>query len=205
MANTNALPRPAALAMPNEDPFLALLPVLTQAARIRFRGLRCSDHKDDVICETLALAWAWHCRLTARRQNPATFAVTFARLAARAVDAARRLAGQERARDVLSRACQRRGHGFRVMSLSALESTLADALADNTRSPVPLQVQFRTDFTVWSGRLASRQRLILERLALGHGTTEVAATFGVSPARISQMRGELRRSYLNFLKDSPAR
>jgi hypothetical protein len=204
MANANPPPLPAPLAKPDEDTFLALLPVITQAARIRFRGLRCPNLKEDVICETRALAWAWYCRLVARGRNPAMFAVTFARLAALAVGAGRRLAGQERARDVLSWVCQRRGDGFRVTSLPALEATLADALADNTQSPVPVQVQFRTDFAVWSGRLASRHQQIIEQLALGHGATEVAAHFGVSSARISQMRGEFRRSYLNFLNGSAA-
>jgi hypothetical protein len=198
------LPRhaPADLPDPRHAHFLTLLPAVRSAARTRFRYVSCPDRRDDLVLEAVALAWAWHARLVARGRDPAAFAATFARLAARAVAGGRRLAGQEPARDVLSRACRRR-HGFAVEPLPVVapsgSSPLAEALSDNTRSPVPVQAQFRVDFPTWLDRLAARDRRIVVRLAVGHRTSEVAAAVGLSAARVSQLRGEFRRSYLSFL------
>jgi hypothetical protein len=183
--------------------FLAILPVIRSVARLRVRHLRCLDQRDDVICEVVAVAWKWHLGLFARGRNPADFTVPFAQLAVRAVVCGRRLCGRAPVRDVMSGSCQRR-HGFLVAMFPhgpAWPDAFTDALADNTRSPVPDQAQFRIDFADWVRRLPPRRRRVLERLAAGHRTSEVARTFGVSPARIAQIRGALRRDYLRFLRE----
>ena len=48
---------------PRHAPFLELLPKLQTHATIVFRTVRCPDQKADKICETIALAWKWYCRL----------------------------------------------------------------------------------------------------------------------------------------------
>jgi hypothetical protein len=115
----------------------------------------------------------------------------------------RRLCGQAPVRDVMSVSCRRR-HGFSVEMFPqapAWSDVLAEALADNTQSPVPDQVQFRVDFADWVRRLPPRRRRILELLAAGHRTSEVARTLGVSGARISQTRRALQNGYLRFLRE----
>jgi hypothetical protein len=163
--------------------------------------------RDDLVCEAVALAWAWYVRLRARGRDPAAFPATFARLAAQAAASGRRLCGQEPARDPLSWVCRRR-RGFATLPLPGPSRPagfgLDDALADNTRSPVPTQAQFRADFPAWLGRLPARDRAVALRLAVGHRTGEVAAAFGLTAARVSQLRGEFRRSYLSFLASPPA-
>jgi hypothetical protein len=187
--------------------FLSLLPVIRGVARAYFRDVRCGHRREDAVGEAVALAWGWYTRLAARGKDPASFPATFARLAARAVASGRRLAGQDRANDVLSPTCGRR-RGFAVVGIPAAApaagTELADALADNTRSPVPVQAQFRADFPAWRARLGERDRFVADQLALGHGTGVVARMVGVTPARISQLRGELRRDYLSFLAGRPA-
>jgi DNA-directed RNA polymerase specialized sigma24 family protein len=207
--SSNSL-RPAKPALPVEPmqaAFLILLPTIVSIARLQFRHLRCPHRQEDCIHEAVALAWKWHRRLVERGRSAADFIVTFARLAARAVNSGRRLCGQEPIRDVMSRVCQHR-HGFFVSPLpdghTKLGTTIVDALAENTQSPVPVQVQFRSDFPAWTQRLSPRTRQVVEQLILGHQTQDVARIFGVSSARISQMRSELRKDYLHFLHDSPA-
>ena len=104
----------------------------------------------------------------------------------------------------MSRVCRQR-HGHRVGELpdgAVWPGVFEDALADNRQSPVPVQVQFRTDFADWTQRLPARKQQILKQLAIGERTEDVARSFGVSSARISQMRGELRQDYLHFLSES---
>ena len=71
--------------------------------------------------------------------------------------------------------------------------TLAD---DNW--PILDQVAFRCDFPAWLKTLAPRDRNIARALAEGGRTIDVAKRFGVSLARISQLRRELERSWLAF-------
>jgi hypothetical protein len=201
-------PAPARPADNRHAGFLAVLPAVHRAARLRFRHVRCDGRRQDLMAEAVALAWLWFARLAARGKDPAAFVTTFARLAARAAACGRRVAGQEPVRDALSWACRRR-HGFAVRPLPesphAPATGLEDALADNTRSPVPAQVQFRADFPAWLARLPVRDRLVVVRLALGHRTSEVAGAVGVTPARVSQLRGQFRRSYLAFLEGPDGR
>jgi hypothetical protein len=182
--------------------FLALVPVIRSVARTYFRGIRCSHGRDDAVCETVALAWRWHVRLAARGRDAAQFPITFARLAAKAVACGRRLAGGDRINDVMTLACRWR-RGFAVVGLPAASpapgTEIAEALAANTKSRVSDLVQTRLDLADWRAGLRKRTRLIVDQLALGHGTGDVARMVGLTAARVSQLRDELRRNFLRFL------
>jgi hypothetical protein len=62
----------------------------------------------------------------------------------------------------------------------------------------PDAVAYRLDVPVFLGTLPERDRRIAMTLADGHGTTETAGKFGVSPGAISQARTRLRRKYDEF-------
>jgi hypothetical protein len=183
--------------------FSKLLPIVRAAAWRRFRQVPCPDRRADLLAEAVALAFSWFVRLHRRGKDPAAFIGTLAELAARAVSCGRRLAGQEPARDVLSFAAGRAG-GFHIVRLGgggALSPELEKALAGNARTPVPDQVSFRLDVPRWVRGLPPAKRRAVGLLAVGHGTAEVAGRLGVTPARVSQLRGELKASYLAFLSD----
>ncbi|HJZ53795.1 MAG TPA: transposase DNA-binding-containing protein [Gemmataceae bacterium] len=75
---------------------------------------------------------------------------------------------------------------------------LAEALSGNTRTPVPAQVAFRLDFPRWRSGFGRRARAVLDALAAGGRTNEVARELGLSPARVSQMRREFERGWKAF-------
>lgn len=185
-----------------QNAFVQLLPTIQSVVRTSLRLIRCSDRKEDLLCEAVAISWKWYRRLVGRGRDPAEFIVTFARLAARAVLNGRRLAGQVRARDAYSRMSYRKG-GFNPQHVSprllCIGTPFAEALADNTQSPVPQQVQFRCDFPAWRNFLPLRKQQIIALLALGHRTKDVADAMRITPARVSQMRSEFQRDYLQFL------
>ena len=207
--SSSVLPAPESLAADRVgQAFIAIWPVVRGVARGYFRDVRCPARRDDLVAEAVALAFAWCRRLVTSGRDPTAFPGALARLAVRAAACGRRAAGQERVTDVLSAACRRR-LGFAVVPLPAgsppVAPEIADALAGHTKAPVPAQVQFRVDFGDWLAGLPALKRRIASRLAAGHRTRDVAAEFAVTPARISQMRTELRSDYLRFLTGQPGR
>jgi hypothetical protein len=125
----------------------------------------------------------------------------------------------ERAKDVCSRCAQKR-HGFRVESLPTSTRTghdqlyaaphgqqvldaVEERLRDNAITPVPEQVAFRLDWPAWLATRTERDRRIVDRLALGEGTGEVAREFGVSPGRVSQLRREFHEDWERFGQGRP--
>ncbi len=197
--------------------FLTLLPRILLHGRVAFRHLRCPHQKEEALGEMVALSWWWFVRLERRGKDAARFPSTLASFAARAVNSGRRLTGQEKAKDVLSPSAQRR-HGFHVQSLPTsvgashetlyavphgqqLHDACEERLRDNRRSPVPDQVAFRLDFPAWLGTVTERDRHLVEDLALGHRTLDLAGKYGLSPARISQKRREFHDGWASFCDD----
>jgi hypothetical protein len=185
---------PAALARLQAAFLDLVLPKVLSHGRVYFRHLRSAELKEEYIAEMIALTWKWHCRLAERGKDAARFPTALATFAARAVRSGRRLAGMDRAKDVLSPSTQQR-QGFAVGKLpdcSTLDgSPLDEALHDNTQSPVVEQVCFRLDFPSWRASRNERDQHILDELMLGERTLDVAARHGITAARVSQLRREL--------------
>jgi hypothetical protein len=194
-------------ASPNPDvqtAFLALLPKIERVARFHFRHCPRADRKQDCISETVALSWLWHRRLIAQGRDPSAFATALARLAAITVKSGRKLCGQESARDALSPVCQRR-RGFVVTRLpdenGLSGGAFADALRDNTQTPVPDQVQFRCDFCDWRTTLDDRGRRMVDAMMEGNTSAGLATRFGVTAGRIAQLRRTFHDSYHAYCGD----
>ena len=78
------------------------------------------------------------------------------------------------------------------------DNPLSDALIDNTRSPVPEQVQFRLDFPAWFRTRTDRDRRLIGDMAMGQRTLDLSRRYGLSPGRISQLRREFHDDWLRF-------
>jgi hypothetical protein len=157
------------------------------------------------------VAWTWFLRLAQRGKDAARFVGTLARYAARAVRCGRRLRGSESLRDILSRQAQKR-HGFTVGSLPistrvAMDDIYAvpggqreldeyeERLADNAMTPPPDAAAFRIDFPVFLNDLSDRDRKMAAMLSLGHTVKHVAREFGITPARVTQLRVDWCRDW----------
>jgi hypothetical protein len=186
--------------------FLSILPRIERHGRVCFRTRSWHDQQE-AISEMVALCWKWFLRLAERGKDATRFPSVLATFAARAVYNGRRLAGTCKAKDALSPVAQRR-HGFavgRLPDVSTLNGNpLFDALHDNTRSPVADQVAFRFDFPAWLATLGARNRNIAQDMAQGHRTGELADAYGLSPARVSQLRREFHCDWQSFCGDLPA-
>jgi hypothetical protein len=181
--------------------FLVLLPRVELHGRVVFRHLRCREARREAVAEMVALCWLWFLRLAGKGKDAAEFVSMLATYAARAVKAGRRLCGQERAKDVLSPRAQRR-RGFTVGVLpdhsSLFGNVFDEALIDNTQTPVADQVSFRCDFPAWRRSRSDRDRLVIDTLMVGERPLAVARQFGVSPARVSQLRRDFQQDWRRF-------
>jgi hypothetical protein len=179
--------------------FLAMVPSIRRCAEVAFADLR-GDHRDDAIQEVLANACVAFARLLERGLGNKAFATVLARFAIAQVRAGRRVGTPLNCRDVLSEHARRRNH-FKVERLDRFDTTNAswtEAVVEDHHTPVFDQVAFRIDFPEWLSRLSGRNRRIAETLAEGATTQEVAARFGISAGRVSQLRRELHGSWRNF-------
>lgn len=201
--NREATPLTTMFSSPATDlhaAFLTHLPRIDAHARFAVRHVPCADERAELTCEVIALAWKHFTALSRRGRDPTAFVTTLALRCSQAVRAGRRLIRADSARDVLSRVARAR-HGFTITGLcrmSRLDPRLAEALSDNTRTPVPEQVAFRADYPQWRARFRRRDRQVLDALAAGGRTTEVARRFGLSAGRVSQLRRRFAASWEDF-------
>ena len=156
----------------------------------------------------LALSWKHFADLSRRGRHPERFVTTLALRCSQAVRGGRRVAGSEGVRDVLSPIAGCRGR-FAVKSLHdhAPEKggVVSEALTVDPRARVPDQAALRVDFPRWRSGFGSRDRAVLDALAGGDRPGEVAVGFGISPARISQLREVFRDSWRAFHNGAAAK
>jgi DNA-directed RNA polymerase sigma subunit (sigma70/sigma32) len=72
-----------------------------------------------------------------------------------------------------------------------------DALADTRQSSPADQAAFRSDTREWLESLGDKGRIV-EEMALGESTKDLARRYKKSEGRISQIRGEAAESYRKF-------
>ncbi|MBL8794058.1 MAG: hypothetical protein JNM56_09135 [Planctomycetia bacterium] len=184
-----------------QNRFLLMLPRIVTHAKIFFRQVPCRTKREEFVAETVALAWQWHLRMAAQGKDARQFVSVLATFAARAAKSGRKLAGMNKAKDAMNERTQMK-RGFVVGKLpdfSTLNTNpLAEALIDNTRTPIPDAIQFKLDFPAWRRTRSRRDRKIIYDMMLGHGTNHLARKHGLSASRISQMRNELKVDYEKY-------
>jgi hypothetical protein len=196
--------------------FLSILPRIITHARIVCRGERCPARKDDFISETVATAWQAFVRLAERGKDARQFPSVLASFAARGVKSGRRLTGQLKAKDVCSERAQLL-HGFQVERLPAstrhsfqdvygihgqrVMDVFEERLQHNLQTPVDEQVAFRCDLPAWLLTRTARDRHLIRDMAANERTLALARKYGLSPARVSQLRREFHDDWERFTAD----
>lgn len=178
--------------------YLAVMPRVSYLARRRFAYLR-PEQREDAVAEAIAAGFQAYLSMKRCGRLKLIGTVGFARNAVRHVVAGRRVGSSQAGRDVMSDLGRRR-HGLRVSSLDVnpTDNTdvgwLREAVADR-QTPVPEQVAIRVDGGHWLATLPGRDKKMIEALAAGDVAVKVAKRFGISPARLSQLRKEWAKSW----------
>lgn len=178
--------------------FLAMLPAIRRQARISFRSVP-SEARDELVQEVVANCLMAYRRLVQLGKTDIAYPSALARFAVKQVRAGRRIAGRLAARDVLSE----HGHfkRYRVSRLGHLDRAdngWQEIVVEDRRAGPAEIAACRIDFESWLRTLPRRQRKIALRLALGESTSGAAKLFGVTAARISQLRLWLKENWQHF-------
>lgn len=184
--------------------FLTLLPVIERSIRVAFRQLK-GDHRDEAVQEAICHCCQAYARLCQQGRGGVANASSLARYAVAHYRVGRRVSQALNVKDVMSPHCQYR-KGVRVESLAASERPTAEwqeMLVENRQvSPADLAAS-RIDYPAWLSTLGPFRRRIAETLATGETTRQAALQFGVSPARISQLRREFLNAWEAFHAPQP--
>ena len=183
----------------NHAAFVMMLPTIRRAAQISFRKLR-PELRDELIEEVIANAFVAYARLAAQGQADRALPSPLARFAIAQVRAGRRVGNRLRIREVLSHYAQYQ-QGFRVERLDVFdeEENCWEQIVVEDRRATPADVAAcRLDFSAWLRLLPTCRRKIALALAAGETTKGAAEQFGLSPARISQLREWLKKSWERF-------
>ena len=176
--------------------FLAMLPAIRRSAQVAFRKLP-PELRRDLIEEVVANSYVAFARLVERGQANRVAPSPLARFAIAQTRVGRQVGNRLRIREVLSKYAQHQ-KGFQVERLdhfSEEKGCWEEVLVEDRRATPADVAACRIDFSEWLRRLTARLRRIALTLAAGETTTAAAKMFGVTPARISQLRQWLKRSW----------
>ncbi len=179
--------------------FVEMLPRIRRQASVAFRRLR-PDRKDELIQEVVANAYCVFVRLVDRGKADLAYATPLAKFAIWQVTAGRQVGSKPNLRDVLSPQANAAGEVTveRLDEFDHEQGELRAALIEDRRATPADTAAARIDVAAWLCSLSHRSRRIAMTLAMGETTSVVARQFKVSPARVSQLRAELKASWESF-------
>ncbi len=184
------------------DAFLAMIPIITRYARAAFREFD-PETREDLVQEAVANCVVAYARLVERGKESIAYPTVLAGFAVRQIKDGRRVGKSVASRDVYDEH-GRIKHNIQLRHIGDPHEQSGgwkEQLIENDRTPVPDQAAFRCDFPQWLGTLSARDHRIVDDLAAGERTGDVARRFEVSAGRISQMRGQLKESWEAFGED----
>jgi hypothetical protein len=184
--------------------FLALEPAIRRKAKITFR-LAEPELREELVAEVVAGAMVAYARLFERGKVELAFASPLARFAIRQVRSGRTVGNQRRIREVLPGFAQQR-KGFQVERLDYFdeeENCWREIVVEDKRATPADIAACRIDFASWLRLLPNRRRKIALALAAGETTSNTATKFGLTAARISQLRQWLKQSWEAFQGGKP--
>ncbi|MBW3599728.1 MAG: hypothetical protein KY475_20965 [Planctomycetes bacterium] len=180
--------------------FLAMLPTIRRHARFRFRRLD-REAREEAVQEVVANALVAFVRLVERGRLDVAFPTPLARFAVAQYSVGRHVGGKLNTRDVLSPYAQHR-RGVVVESIFRPKDDdqrpWMETLIEDPRTPVADQAAFRIDFPAWLDTLQPRDRRMAETMSVGVRPLDVAEMFQISPARVSQIRGQMALAWEQF-------
>lgn len=182
-----------------QDRFLDMLPQIRSQARVAFRG-ESGEAREELITEVIANCWAAYVRLMDRGLDDVVYPTPLALYAIRQVREGRRVGSKLNVNDVSSEYAQRR-KDIKVESLVRYNQRKHEwreiLIEDRSAGPAETAAS-RIDFNDWLRSLSQTSRKVAETLAMGETTKKTARRFRISPARISQLRRELKQNWETF-------
>ena len=183
--------------------FLQMMPAICRHAQHAF-CYRSPEERDDAIQEVLANAMLAYLRLFELGKIEIAYPSVLARHGVARYCAGRRVGTRTNCRDVTSGYAQhqKKIEVERLDCFNEMECEWQNLLIEDKQAGPAETAAMRIDFADWLAQLSRRFRRIAKTLAVGETTGATARKFRVSPGRISQIRGQLRRSWLEFQREA---
>ena len=188
--------RPQIVGRQHQEQFLELVPQIRSQASRAFRRLD-PERRDDLVQEVIANAFCTFVSLVRRGRANTAYSTPLANFAIRQAIAGRRVGSRSRICDVAS-PFARSARGIRVERLDSEQGALRSALVEDRRAGPADIAAARIDIGDWFRAMSDSHRRIAQALAIGETTSEVARQFGLSSARVSQIRLLLKASWHAF-------
>jgi hypothetical protein len=177
--------------------FVTMLPEIQQRLRCAFRHLNCAA-REESIAEGVVHCLLAFARLHEQGRTDAASASSLAWYATLAVKRGRPAGSRMNGKEPLSRY----GQICNGIHVEHPPGNWMDLLVEDKRASVPDQVAAKLDVSAWFATLTFRMRQIAKDLAFGCSTSETAKRHGVTPGRISQLRGSLAASWAAFQQEA---
>ena len=180
----------------HQEQFLEMLPQIRSQASRAFRCLH-PEHREDLTHEFIVNAFRAYVNLVRRGRANTAYSTPLANFAIRQVIAGRRVGSRSRVADVMS-PFARSARGIVVESLDSEQGAWRAVLVEDRRATPAATAAARIDMAAWFREMSDKHRVIASALAMGETASEVAKQFGLSRARVSQIRRLLKASWETF-------
>lgn len=174
--------------------FLELLPEIQRRVEVKLLSVALSE-RDEARQAIVVFAMIAYASLAARGRTALAYPGPLVAYGLQQYQAGRLTGGRMSSLDVGSTRW-RRVTGRRTEPLGKLGDSLA--IRDQRSATPAEQAALRLDFAAWLQTLTDRDRRAVDDLARGEETRAVARRLGVTAGRVSQLRRELHRSWLQF-------
>ena len=187
----------------HRERFLMMMPTIRRQALVACRGLR-AEAQAEFVQAVIAAAFVAFARLVELGKEDVVFPTALARYGVLHVRYGRSVGTRLNVQDVGSTY----GQSSRRCLVQRLDRRYAngmwnEVLVEDHRAGPAETAAARIDIDDWFGSLPKRNRRIALALALGGATSDVAEEYAISWSRISQLRQELRCSWLDFQGELP--
>jgi hypothetical protein len=184
-----------------------MLPLIVRQARVASRG-KDAEGREEFTAEVVANALVGFARLVQLGRESLAYGTPLGTYGVRQARAGRKVGTKSNANDVGSPYAQV-AKGICVRRLDHRDKETGEwreILIEDRRAGPAETAAARIDFGSWMAALPRRLRAIASTLAMGESTTSAAQQFAITPGRVSQIRGELKRSWQEFQgeADGPA-
>jgi len=185
------------------DRFLEMLPQIRRQALVACRRLG-AEAQQEFVQSVVAAAYAAFVRLVELGKEDIAYPTPLAQYGIRHVRCGRTVGTRLNVRDVGSRYAQI-ARGFLVERLDRRygNGLWKEVLVEDHRAGPAETAAARIDLDDWFRSLPVRNRRIAWALASGDATGDVAKKYDLSKSRVSQLRNELRTSWLGFQGELP--
>lgn len=178
------------------DRFLAMLPSIKQYASAAFRDHQ-PEEREDLVEEVVANAFVAFARLVQVGKQDIAYATPLATYAVRRVRSGRCVGCKLHIRDVMSPA-NRRVVVEHLDRFDWQRGEWQEALVEDRHAGPAETAAARIDMAAWLRSLGGKKRQIAQTLAKGERTGKVAAKYGLTAGRVSQLRRELEESWEEY-------